>query len=247
MIDFHCHLDLYPDPQAVITKSAKHGIYLLAVTTTPKAFEGNLHFANNSKRVRVAVGLHPELVQERQQEVELLCQLMQKTRYVGEVGLDGSPKHRQSLPAQRAVFKRILSECARQGGRIISLHSRMATQAVLDEITCAGDVGEPVLHWFTGNEEELRRAIAIGCWFSVGPAMLTSARGRRLASLMPPDRVLTETDGPLAQCDGKPLMPWDSERVTRVLADIWGMAITDADARITANFRVITTSPHVGP
>lgn len=245
MIDFHCHLDLYPDPQAVITESAKQGIYILAVTTTPKAFEGNLRLVGNSKRIRVAVGLHPELVRDRHQEVELVCQLMRRTSYIGEVGLDGSPMHRESLPTQRAVLQRILSECTRQGGKIISLHSRMAAQAVLDEISLAGNVGEPVLHWFTGNEKELSRAISLGCWFSVGPAMLKNAKGQKLVSLMPPDRILPETDGPLTQSGGKPLSPWDVDLVTRALADLWGMAITDADAQITGNFKEITSSPRV--
>lgn len=245
MIDFHCHLDLYPDPQAVIAESAKQGIYILAVTTTPKAFEGNLRLVCNSNRIRIAVGLHPELVRERHQEVDLVCQLMRETSYVGEVGLDGSPLHRESLLTQQAVLRRILLECARQGGRIISLHSRMAAQAVLDEIDLAGSVGEPVLHWFSGNEKELSRANSLGCWFSVGPTMLTTAKGRRLISLMPPNRVLTETDGPLTQLDGKPLFPWDTKGVTRALADLWGIAINDADARITHNFKAITSSPRV--
>ena len=39
MIDFHCHLDLYPKPSTVIREIAKRGTFVLAVTTTPKAWE----------------------------------------------------------------------------------------------------------------------------------------------------------------------------------------------------------------
>lgn len=37
----------------------------------------------------------------------------------------------------------------------------------------------------------------MGCWFSVGPAMLAGERGKVLALKMPRDRILTKTDGPL--------------------------------------------------
>jgi len=34
----------------------------------------------------------------------------------------------------------------------------------------------------------------MGCWFSVGPAMLTSANGRKLATMLPVNRVVPESD-----------------------------------------------------
>src|SRR5687768_17992867 len=38
MIDFHCHLDLYPDHAAAVAECERGRIYTLAVTTTPKAW-----------------------------------------------------------------------------------------------------------------------------------------------------------------------------------------------------------------
>lgn len=61
-----------------------------------------------------------------------------------------------------------------------------------------------MLHWFAAPVAELERAIAKGCWFSVGPAMLVDARGRDLAARMPRDRVVAETDGPYADVHGRP-------------------------------------------
>ena len=148
---------------------------MLAVTTTPNAFEGNLRLVGDARRIRVAVGLHPELVQERFREVDLVCKLMEGTRYVGEVGLDGSPTCRNSLPKQREVLQLIFEECAKQGGKVISLHSRMATTAVLDEIERGGALGIPILHWFTGNEDELHRAVSLGLHRSPEPSQFCSA------------------------------------------------------------------------
>jgi TatD DNase family protein len=237
VIDAHCHLDLYPKPAAVIAEVGRRGTYVLAVTTTPKAFEGNLRFVGDNRRIRVAVGLHPELIKERHHEVDLLCATMTKTRYVGEVGLDGSPDHHATLQIQRDALRRILGACKAQGGKIISLHSRMAANAVLDEITHAGAVGTPILHWFSGSVEALRRAADMGCWFSVGPAMLSSRNGSRLASMMPRDRVLPETDGPFGTTAGKPLKPWESELVVPVLGRLWNLPLPTISDILRANFR----------
>ncbi|WP_166145204.1 Qat anti-phage system TatD family nuclease QatD [Methylosinus sp. RM1] len=237
MIDIHCHLDLYPKPALVIAEAARRGAYILAVTTTPKAYEGNLRFVGDARRIRVAAGLHPELVKERYKEVDLLVETMKRTRYVGEIGLDGSPEHRDSLPVQKEVLSKILEGCRSQGDKIVSLHSRMAASSVLDAIESAGDIGKPVLHWFSGAETELARAIDLGCWFSIGPAMLTSRRGRRLASMMPNDRVCLETDGPFGKLGDQPLMPWDAVRALPAVAEIWGTTEDRAADQIAENFR----------
>ena len=39
-VDFHCHLDLYPDFEVAIAKAEAARIYTLTVTTTPKAVAG---------------------------------------------------------------------------------------------------------------------------------------------------------------------------------------------------------------
>lgn len=210
MIDFHCHLDLFPDPQTVLKEIDARGTYVLAVTTTPKAWRGTKKLVGDHRRVRVALGLHPELVAQRHQEVPLLCGLLPEARYVGEIGIDGSPPHRDSFDLQKSVFDRILGKCAALGGRIMTIHSRGAASAVLDSLERRPDAGIPILHWFSGNMTELERAIQIGCWFSIGPAMLRSRKGRELAAAMPLDRLLTETDAPFAREGENPLMPWQA-------------------------------------
>jgi len=40
-VDFHCHLDLYPDHEAAIARAEAARVYTLTVTTTPKAWPRN--------------------------------------------------------------------------------------------------------------------------------------------------------------------------------------------------------------
>jgi TatD DNase family protein len=36
-VDFHCHLDLYPEHEGAISRAETSRIFTLTVTTTPKA------------------------------------------------------------------------------------------------------------------------------------------------------------------------------------------------------------------
>lgn len=242
MIDFHCHLDLYPSPSSVVAECRERGLYVLSVTTTPSAWPQTSALPKNVSRIRTALGLHPQLARERKTELRLFDQFLPDTRYVGEIGLDAAPEFQEGWAAQIEVFDHILQACCRAGGRILSIHSRRAATAVLDRLENSPTAGTPVLHWFSGNIRELERAIELGCWFSVGPAMLVSDKGRSLVRRMPRQHVLTETDGPFAQSRGRALMPWDVKDAIPTLGQIWGLAIDETQRLLDDNLRALVTS-----
>ena len=224
MIDFHCHLDLYPNPRAVARTCAERGLYILSVTTTPSAWSGTEALACGASRIRTALGLHPQLAHQRKGELPLFEKLIGETRYVGEVGLDGAPEFKSHWADQLSVFRRVLEICRASGGRVLSLHSRRAAGSVLDALAAVPGAGTPVLHWFSGSGHDLSRAIDMGCWFSVGPAMLRGEKGRQLVSQMPRDRILTESDGPFAQLDGRSMWPWEAANAIADLSQLWQMS-----------------------
>lgn len=225
----------------MIAEADKREIFVLAVTTTPKAFLGNIRLTEGRKRIRVAVGLHPELVAARHREVDDVRRFMAQTKYVGEIGIDGSPDHLPSLKLQTEVFSIILKYAEGYGGRILSIHSRGAATAVLNVIEANLNKSLPVLHWFSGTRKELDRAIELGCWFSVGPAMVRSRKGRELLASMPRNRLLTETDGPFATDGETPLMPWDADSALPVVAEIWNCSVSEANRDIHTNLRELVS------
>jgi TatD DNase family protein len=237
VIDLHCHLDLYPEPSEVANECTRRGLCVLSVTTTPSAWAGTSALATNSQRIRTALGLHPQLAHERKNEVALFDLLLPKADYVGEIGLDGSPEYRSHWSVQVEVFEHILERCAAEGGRIASIHSRRASRAVLERIEKFQDAGAFVLHWFSGSFADVDVAARLGCWFSVGPAMLAGDRGKALVARMPRDRVLTESDGPFAQLDGVAVMPWDVDQAVTQLAAIWEQPVDEAHETIRTNLR----------
>lgn len=242
MIDFHCHLDLYPNPHAVADECRRRGLYVLSVTTTPSAWHGTRALAREGDRIRTAIGLHPQIAHERKGELPLFDKIIAETDYVGEIGLDGSPNLQQHWDAQVAVFDHILRSCTKAGGRIMTIHSRRAATAVLDRLEAHPGAGAPILHWFSGGVRELERAIAMGCWFSIGPAMLNGERGRQLASRMPPDRILTETDGPFSQIGGQSLQPWQVDQALVELGRIWSVPTAAAEQSVQSNLRALVAS-----
>ena len=217
-------------------------LYVLSVTTTPSAWSGTAELARNAPRIRTALGLHPQIAHERKGELELFEHLLPQVRYVGEIGLDGGPEYRPYWPEQEQVFSSLLGRCARAGGRIMTIHSRRATTPVLNALAAKPDAGTAILHWFSGTQRELLRAIDLGCWFSVGSAMLSGGKGRELAAKMPRDRVLTETDGPFAQVDGRAAWPWESDRAVEALSQIWAEPIDKVQRQLNGNLRQLSRS-----
>ena len=221
MIDFHCHLDLYKDPIRVAEEANRINKFTLCVTTSPKAWSVTSQVYKQYNNIKVALGLHPEMVERKINELDLMLASIQHTKYIGEIGLDGLPQNRSSFRVQIKVFEEIVRQCHREGGRVLSIHSRFAVQEVLTVLKKYPNSGTPVLHWFSGSLSELKDAIDIGCYFSVNEPMISSPKGRALVGKMPLRRVLPETDGPFAQRGGVPLRPSDVCKVERAIAEIF--------------------------
>lgn len=244
-VDFHCHLDLYPDFPANIQECERAGIATLAVTTTPKAYLRNEELSRSTVHVRAALGLHPQLVAQRAEELGLFEKLLPRTRYVGEVGLDAGRQHYGSFTRQAEVFTVILQLCAQAGGKILSVHSIRSAGQVLNlvEKHLPSERGRVVLHWFSGNASELRRAIELGCYFSVNTTMLSTPSGQSTISAIPLDRLLTETDGPFVQIGGKPARPGDVVSLTAALADKLRRAPEELRTQLVSNVHCLLAVP----
>lgn len=233
-IDMHCHLDLYEKPFEIANECKNKGVYVLSVTTTPKAWHGTKLVAENNPRIRTALGLHPQIAHQRAHEVDLFDSLLSEAIYVGEIGLDGGQHFKSHWEIQLKVFKHILRSVHKAGGRVMSLHSIKSADQVLKELS--GIDGIPILHWFTGTQTELKKAIDIGCWFSVGPAMLSTKKGKTLVSKIPRNKILTETDGPFAKFNKEYLMPWDTVIAVEQLSNLWQTPQEIVEQQLKENF-----------
>lgn len=237
LVDFHCHLDLYPEFEALAVECERRAIYTLAVTTTPRAWAKNKDVAKGKKYVRAALGLHPQLVATHHHEIALWEKCLPEASYVGEVGLDASPQHSRSLPEQQMVFERILKACDEQSGKIISIHSVRTSSLVLQMLEKHIDLqrNAVVLHWFTGSASEAKRAASMGCYFSVNDRMLSSTKGLSVLDSIPRDRILTETDGPFTASTTGTSYPMDVIDCIRRIASNFGGTPEHIGAQVRTN------------
>lgn len=205
LVDFHCHLDLFPDFQKAVETAESAEIFTLSVTTTPRAWPYNKTLMTNTRFVRAALGLHPQVVSQYAHEIDLWERYLPQTRYVGEIGLDAGPQYYKTLPLQKKIFERILKCCEKSKNKVLSIHSVRSATTVLDLLDkhLSSDGGKVVLHWFTGSLKDASRAIERGYYFSVNYQMLQSERGRKLAQIIPLNLILTETDAPFVNYDGQ--------------------------------------------
>ncbi len=200
-VDAHCHVDLLNDWQDAVNRLERMAQFTLAVTTTPKAWRVEQEFARNCRYVRIGVGLHPQVLHERIAELPLLERAIGDSRFVGEIGLDGSPMYKAGFPDQVRALRRIFSVCAEVKERVLSLHSVRAVGPVLDllEETNAHEGNAIIFHWFTGSGAELDRALSLGALISVNADMLKTSKGRAHACMAGPERTLTESDSPFTR------------------------------------------------
>jgi len=217
MIDFHCHLDLYPDPMKVFAEVKRRKVEVLAVTTSPRAYIKTSQHFRGSDNVRVALGFHPELVKQRHFEKDLFFEQMKSVCFLGEIGIDGSRRAMESLSEQIAFFNEAIHKASINNRKVLSIHSRGAVKEVLQTLESNNGNYVPVLHWFTGKIKEAEKAIELGCWFSINPKMCFTETGKKIIKCLPLDRILPETDAPFVQINGAPYMPWDTT-VTSYLA-----------------------------
>lgn len=247
LVDFHCHLDLYPDFEALVRECETKEIYTLAVTTTPRAWSRNHALASKTKHVRAALGLHPQLVHSHGSDIAMWERLLDQSNYVGEVGLDAGPQYYKSLPEQTRVFERILKACSKQGGKVLSIHSIRAASTVLDMAEEHLDLQDNtmVMHWFTGTLAEARRAVEIGCYFSINARMLQNPKANTLLKTIPLERILTETDGPFTEGKAGPVRPWDAIDCVEGLAGIYDIPVVVMQKSIVGNLLAMLkkTSP----
>ncbi|NSW90137.1 MAG: TatD family hydrolase [Firmicutes bacterium] len=246
LVDCHFHLDLFENPVKIATEIEASGVEVIAVTNTPSVFKATQNLVGCYKYIHAALGLHPQLVGTRSQELALMENLLKETRFIGEVGLDYTTGNEQEIKLQRKVFEEILKKCATEGNKILTVHSR---QAASDVIAMIGPdyPGRVILHWFSGSVKDLKKAMDYGMYISINISMVRSAKGQSLIKHMNPDLVLTETDGPFVRVGKVPAVPADVINVIHFLANAWNCDVKEAKARVYENYLKAIGFTHMNP
>lgn len=203
LIDMHMHAGFVFDPEVFASDLSRSKLHAFSNTVTPEECLQVKDVFKGCERLRVGLGLHPWWLDQMSAKqanamVDSFLALLPETRFVGEIGLDFSAKHVESMDQQLECFERIVGACAQRSDLLISMHSVRAEERLLDVLETHGifDSSNIVLHSYSGSSDQLKRALELGAHFSVGARMLKTKRGREYARILPEERILLESDLP---------------------------------------------------
>lgn len=177
--------------------------------------------------IKLAVGLHPWWVSVDEdclaEELRAFDAALSETHYVGEVGLDFSRRRITTRDAQLCAFRHIAGACAKEGGKVLSIHCVKAYDDALSILKSSGCLASCtcIFHWFSGSFPQLAQAVDAGCFFSVSARMLETKKGREYAKAIPLQKLLLETDAPAAVDPERehPSIAYSYDQMRRQLAE----------------------------
>jgi len=245
--DPHAHLDLIEEePGAVVERARAAGVApLITIGINVDSSEYAVALAERLEGVYASVGIHPnDASTAGRGDVERLRRLAvagDRVAAVGETGLDYY-RDRSSPSVQKGFFRAQVALAAELDKALI-VHDRQAHDDVLDLLESEAGPGlTVVMHCFSGDRSVLDECLRRGYYVSfAGPVTFRkNEETRRLAALVPPDRILAETDAPFLSPEpfrGKPNVPERVRLVAAALAEARGVTAPEMEAQLAGNTR----------
>ncbi|MBK4733064.1 TatD family hydrolase [Noviherbaspirillum pedocola] len=248
-IDTHCHLDAseFGDAaDAIADSAAREGVEGIVIpAVAPFNFGAVSDMARRKANCRYALGIHPIFVPQSNEEDLLALRRAVEAAMadpnfiaIGEIGLDFFiPLLRE--PAMRDKQEHFYVEqlkLARDFDLPVLLHVRRSQDIILKYLRRISVPGG-IAHAFNGSFQQAETFIGMGFRLGFGGAMTfpRALQIRRLASTVPNDALVLETDAP----DISPVWlhpqrntPEALPRIGAALAELRGMPV-DEIARIT--------------
>jgi TatD DNase family protein len=245
LIDTHCHLDaseFQADRTAVIERAAAQGVSAIIIPAVAAFnFDVVRDLAHSFQGGVYALGIHPIFVPDAQDshltELERRIQeSLDDPRFVaiGEIGLDFFlPKLKEpAMREKQELFYAAQLDLAERYGLPLLLHVRRSQDILLKHLRPRGSIGG-IAHAFNGSFQQAQQFIDLGFALGFGGAMTfeRALQIRRLATQLPMDALLLETDAPdippawLGR-PGEPAVrnePGEVARIAQVLADLRGV------------------------
>lgn len=250
LIDTHCHLDMdvYEDDlDEVLKRAASHRVNQVITIGIDLASSRNaVRLAMKYPNVFATVGVHPHDVDNSDESAfRSLADLAERHRDrvvgYGEIGLDYVKRYSE-IDNQRKQFAGQL-RLARELNLPVVIHDREAHDDTLAILKNEGPFeAGGVMHCFSGDSKYAGEVLDLGFYISV-PGVVTFKNATELqevASTIPLDRLLVETDGPFLSphpLRGKRNEPVNVLYTADYIAALRNMDLNEFAAATTANAR----------
>ena len=251
-VDAHVHLTdpVYANKtKSVIEDAARNNVTRLLCSAVD--YDTSLKTISLAKQheeiVLATVGLHPStVVNNTEYELGQFESLIDENRTcvkgIGEIGLDGKyTQDEETRIRQREIFRFFLGMAEKKRLPVV-VHSRMALDEVLDELSRFSPP-RVLLHWYDGPVEKLELVRDRGYMISIGPTLFYSKRIEEIARNADLTVILSETDGPVnyhGPFEGKMTLPSFVVDVIRKLAQIKSQNVQEVRDAVWNNFQSLT-------
>ncbi len=248
LIDTHCHLDAAEfdaDRDAVHATAVAAGVGRIVVPAVAvDGFQKTKTVVARYPGCVAAYGIHPLYVMPaRDSDLTVLRDWLanEKPVAVGEIGLDGYVA--DSDPARQEFFFVEQLKLAREFDLPVLLHVRRAVDQILKHLRRIRVRGG-IAHAFNGSRQQADEFIKLGFKLGFGGAMTFSGstRIRTLASELPADAIVLETDAPdipPAWLAGGRNAPGELPRIAGVLAELRGVSVNAIASASNAAARTV--------
>jgi len=246
LVDSHCHLD-FPDfkgreDELLAAMKANDVGWALIAGVTLERFPDVLALTGRFPNLYAAVGVHPDTQEGEEPDQDTLIRLAEhpKVLAIGETGLDYY-RLEGDLEWQRERFRTHI-RAARRCRKPLIIHTR---EAAADTLRILGEEGAAevggVFHCFTETRAIAEAALDLGFHISFSGIVTfkNALQIKEVASFVPLDRILVETDAPyLAPVPyrGKLNHPALVRHVAEEVAKLRGIGIEELAQATTANF-----------
>jgi TatD DNase family protein len=203
LVDTHCHLD-FPEFDLDRTEVIKRALgsdvrYIINVGSSLEGTKRSIELANKYEPIYTSVGIHPHDTHQLDTQVfEDLRGLakFKKVVAIGEVGLD----YCRPFPPKEVQIDALLKfiRLSLDFSLPLIVHIRSAHKDALQIFKQEMKSMCGVLHCFSGDEDFLKSCLELGLHisFTCNITFKKSDNLRRLARLVPLNRLLLETDAP---------------------------------------------------
>ncbi len=244
--DSHCHLQICEESEsvdAIVERALAVGVAEMMTAGTDVASSERCVQLAGIDGVWAGVGVHPNSATEWNDDVATRIDELARGDGVVAIGESGLDFYRDDAPPakQHEAFEAHI-ELAKAHDKALVIHTRSSIEAALDVL---GKVGPPlrfVFHCWSGDPEDLARAVEQGAFisFAGNVSFKKSDDLRALIPLVPGDRLLVETDSPYLAPEphrGRPNEPSYVVDVARAVASARGLTMEAVGELTTANAR----------
>lgn len=260
-IDTHCHLDaaeFAAEQDAVAAQALQLGVAMIVIPAVARDnFATVAALAHQYAHCSYALGIHPVFVPQAEESDlaalrETVVLAMADPRFVaiGEIGLDFfiPALTTPALREKQEFFYAEQLKIARDFGLPVLLHVRKSQDSILKHLRRI-KVSGGIAHAYNGSFQQAQTFIELGFKLGFGGAM-TYTRAlqiRRLATTLPIEAIVLETDAPdmsPAWLHPQRNSPEQLPRIGRTLAELRGISV-EAVAQLTAA-NALVAMPRLG-